>query len=271
MKHILITGGHSGIGYELTKLLLQEKDIQLGLVIRSEARKKGLPPDLLNADNISYFYGDLSDQASVLQLASSVKTSWDRLDILYNNAGVLLDDFYESKQGNEMHLEVNTLAPYILTNALKSLFEQANQPLVVNTLTGGLHNKKKLKTEVFTRDVSFKKLFGAYLESKFATGLFFRELQNHIPRLRVINVDPGPNKTKMTKGSGVPKVLLLLRNLIFSGPEKGGKLLYQAAFDPKHQEESYAYITSNKKKPWKYQLSEAEKSLLLQAIAEVNT
>ena len=266
-KHILITGGHSGIGYELTRKLLQIEEVQLGLVLRSKERKESLPEELLEAPAIHFFYADLSDQNSVSELANSVQATWDKLDILFNNAGVLLDTFYRSKQGNEMHLEVNTLAPYLLALGLKPLFEKASNPIIVNTVTGGLHRKKSIKLEVFEREEAFAKLFGPYLESKLALTLLSEDLGKKIPGSRIMNVNPGPNKTKMTADSGMPGWLLPIRNLLFPHPRKGAELLYQAAFDEAHHQEKWSYISGNKIAKLKYRLSDAEKNTLMNALA----
>ena len=265
-KHILISGGHSGIGLELCKILLQEADVQLGLVIRSEKRKSSIPQELLDAPNIEFFYCDLSDQTSVQKLAEEVIASWPKLDVLFNNAGVLLDQFYESKQGNEMHLEVNTLAPYKLSHSLLPLLKKADEAVIVNTVTDGLNRKKSLKLEAFDKEKPFSKLFGAYLESKFALTLLSKKLLPLSPKLRIMNVTPGPNKTPMTAASGMPVWLLPLRNLFFPKPSKGAKLLYQGAFDPAHKNDRFAYISGNKKANLRYQLSESEKKYLLERI-----
>lgn len=266
-KHILITGGHSGIGYELTRMLLREENTHIGLVIRSKERQSGLPAELLDAANIDFFYADLSEQASILALAQDVKTRWQRLDVLFNNAGVLLDDFYTSKQGNEMHLEVNTLAPYKLTLELLPLLDQSGNPVIVNTVTGGLNNKKSLNLKAFTSETPFRKLFGAYLESKFSLTLLSEDLARTHPKIRILNVDPGPNKTKMTTGSAMPKWLVPIRNLLFPKPTKGASLLFKAAFDEKHKQEKSAYLRSNKKTNLKYHLSESDKASLLSGFA----
>lgn len=262
-KHILLTGGHSGIGLELTKMLLKEANIHLGLVMRSEKRKASIPQELLDAPNIEFFYSDLSDQDSVQKLAEELLSAWPKVDVLFNNAGVLLDKFYESKQGNEMHLEVNTLAPYKLSLSLLPLLEKAESAVIVNTVTDGLNRKKSLKLEAFDKDKPFSKLFGAYLESKFALTLLSQELLSLSPKIRVMNVTPGPNKTPMTADSGMPAWLLPLRNLFFPKPTKGAKLLYQGAFDPAHKNNRTAYISGNKRANLRYQLSESEKESLL--------
>ena len=167
-----------------------------------------------------------------------------------------------------MHLEVNTLAPYLLVKGLIPLFEQTEKPTVVHTVTGNMHRQKSLNLEVFQSGDSFKKLFGPYLQSKLALTLLSKEMNSLLPKLRVINVDPGPNKTTMTQGSGMPGWLMPIRNLLFPKPSKGAGLLYNGAFDPKFQQEKYAYLTSNKHAPIGMSLGEEEKIFLLSAIKE---
>ncbi|MEM9984551.1 MAG: SDR family NAD(P)-dependent oxidoreductase [Bacteroidota bacterium] len=266
--HILITGGHSGIGLELTRRLMKETGHKLGLVLRSEKRKASLPEDLRNSAQLEFFYADLSDQGSVTQLTQAVASKWEQLDVLFSNAGVLLDKFYLSNQGNEMHLEVNTLAPYLLVKGLAPLFEPADRPTVVHTVTGNMHRQKSLNLEVFQSDASFKKLFGPYLQSKLALTLLSKEMQALSPKLRVVNVDPGPNKTTMTQGAGMPAWLMPIRNLFFPKPTKGASLLYNGAFDAKFQQEKFAYLTSNKLTPIEQSLTASEKEFLMGAIKE---
>lgn len=64
------------------------------------------------------------------------------MDRLFNNAGVLLDNLYYSSQQNEMHYEVNTLAPILLTLQLSKLSRFSKDAFVVNTITGGMHKQK---------------------------------------------------------------------------------------------------------------------------------
>lgn len=263
--NIIITGGHSGIGLELTKKLITEGH-QLGLIVRSMSRAEKLPEMVKNYGHISYFEADLSDQKSIHAVAESIAKSWDKVDVLYNNAGVLLDANYDSPQGNELHLEVNTIAPVILSRALKPLLDKSNQPIIVNTVTGGLHTRKDLDTSTFINPTKFTKLLGAYMQSKLALTLWMNELAKEWKNVRIVSVDPGPNKTKMTKGTGMPSWLLPIRNLLFSKPSKGGSLLYQGAFDAQHNGKSGILLSGNKVKKMKMTLSDEHKALLEAAI-----
>src|SRR5436190_23872599 len=110
-KQILITGGHSGIGLELTRLILKENH-KIGLILRNEDRLNEARKILkeLNVTDIDFFIADLSNQESILAVAKSITDKWQKVDILFNNAGVLNGEKTFSVQQNEMHYEVNTLA-----------------------------------------------------------------------------------------------------------------------------------------------------------------
>lgn len=144
-QKIILTGGHTGIGLELTKRLLKE-GAKIGLVIRNEKRK-GVLSDTVDVDQIDFFYGDLSVHADVVRVAKEIATQWGTVDVLFNNAGVLLDDVYKSEQGNEMHFEVNTLAPLLLSKTLRTAIGTTAKMKIVSTVTDFLFRQKKLDVE----------------------------------------------------------------------------------------------------------------------------
>ena len=256
MNYIL-TGGHSGIGLELTKILLHEGH-QLGLIVRSEKRKKDTI-DLLGKDvTIDYFIADLSDRDEIIKVASAIASKYDSIDGLFNNAGLLADKAYYSKYGNEMQLEINAIAPYLLAKVLQPILAKAKNPFVVNTGTGGMHQQKKTVTSELKKPTKFVKLLGSYLNSKVAMMLMMNNLGEAFPNIRIVTVDPGPNKTKMTNGTGMPRWLLPIRNLFFPKPTKGAKKIHQATFDDIFQQKSGIYVTGNKIKPITLSYSDKE-------------
>ena len=261
MKKIL-TGGHSGIGLELTKMLRKEGH-DIGMIIRSEKRKDEAIKDIGEADGIDFFYADLSKRGDIKRVAEEIKQKWGKIDGLFNNAGVLLGQDYYAESGNEMHFEINAIAPYLLTTELKSLLDASEAPFVINTATSSMNSQKKLDIPELKKPKKFVKLVGSYKQSKFALTLLMNQLAKEWPNVRIATVNPGPNKTKMTKESGMPGWLKHISAIMFPGPEKGAGLLYNAAFDSRYKDKSGVFISGGKIRDMSYQLSDTERVEML--------
>lgn len=264
--HIVITGGHTGIGLELTKRLVAEGQHQVGVVVRSEARLADVPAEVRKA--LTVWEADLAVQSDVARVASEITSHWPCVDGLFNNAGVLLGELRKSPQGNEMHFEVNTLAPYQLTTKLHGALTAAAAPFVVNTVTGSMH-RTALDVQELIEPTSFQRLFGAYLQSKLALVLLMNDLaaQPEWQPIRIRNVNPGANKTSMTAGEGMPGWLRPLRGLLFSGPKKGGNLLYDAAFRSDLIDQTGIWLDEKKIRPVPRTLSADDRARLLDRLA----
>ena len=259
--NIIITGGHTGMGLELTKKLLAEGN-KIGLIVRSESRKEDTQKLFSKENSVDIFIGDLSKRNEIEKVANQIKSSWDKIDGLFNNAGLLLDKLYYSDYGNELQLEVNGISPYLLTKALMPFLEKAENPFVVNTATGGLNNKKSVNIPAFKKPKKFTKLLGSYMDSKLIMVLLMNYLSKEWEHIRFVSVNPGAIKTKMTAGDGMPFWLKPIRNLFFKSPEHGAQSLYNAAFDSKYKA-SGIFISEGKIRPMKYEISKDEINQLL--------
>ena len=230
--HIVLTGGHSGIGLELAKRLAGEGH-RLGLVVRNPSRLDGLPAGVRQSVGFTSWSADLSSPDDVNAVGEAIVSDWGSVDVLFNNAGVLLPELRRSGAGRELHLEVNTLAPVGLMRALQPALEAAEAPIVVNTATGNMH-ATPLELDQLTNPKVFRKLFGQYLQSKVALTLWMNAIaaESEWRGVAIRSVNPGANKTVMTASDGVPWYIRMLRSLLFSAPTKGANLLHQAVFDP---------------------------------------
>ncbi|MEM9078761.1 MAG: SDR family NAD(P)-dependent oxidoreductase [Bacteroidota bacterium] len=261
-KNILLTGGHSGMGLELTKILKDEGH-KIGLIVRNKKRENDATKELGNSPQIAFFFADLGKREDIKSVSEDLKTNWTKIDVIFNNAGVLLDKLYFSDYGNELQLEINALSPYLLTQELLPLLEKSQNPLIVNTATAGLQNKKSIDIPNFKKPKKFTKLTGSYLDSKLIMVLLMNYLNSKNENLRIVNVDPGAIKTKMTAGEGMPFWLKPIRNLFFKSPKNGAQKLYDAAFNTKYDGKGI-YISGGKVKKMKIALNDKESEELLQ-------
>ncbi len=133
----------------------------------------------VSRNQISYLVGDLSSQASVRQLASEFMATRQRLDILFNNAGVFLARHTATVDGIEGMLAVNHLAPFLLTNLLLEKIKQSRPSRIITTSSiahKGAH--------VDFDDIQFERRhyngIRAYGQSKLANILFTKELARRL-------------------------------------------------------------------------------------------
>ncbi|MEM9052659.1 MAG: SDR family NAD(P)-dependent oxidoreductase [Bacteroidota bacterium] len=260
MKYI-ITGGHTGMGLELTKTLLSEGH-KIGLIVRSESRKEATQSMFGDDQLVDVFVADLSKRDQITTVASQIITSWNSIDGLFNNAGVLLDKLYYSDYGNELQLEVNAISPYLLTKALLPPLEKGTSPFVVSTATASLNGRKSIDIAGIKKPKKFTKLTGSYMDSKLVLVLLMNYLSTQHQTVRFASVNPGAIKTKMTAGDGMPFWLKPIRNLLFKSPAEGAKNLYHSAFSESFTN-SGTYISKGKEVPMSYQISEEEINELL--------
>lgn len=268
-KQIIITGGYSGIGFELSKILLKQGH-KLGLIIRSEKRKNSFlqkNPEFATA-KVDFFLSDLSIQEQVVQVVNEITGKWQKVDILFNNAGVLLDKEKYSPQQNELHYEINVLAPYLLANKLKPALINTGNALIVNTVTDGLHYMKTININELTNPAKFRKLFGSYMQSKLALALLMQDLSREWikSKIRIINVSPGGNKTKLSTGKGMPGWMLPFRLLLYKKPEYGAGFLYEAAFKKDLTDKTGIYLQRNKIENLRIVINKEQKNELLRGL-----
>ena len=137
---ILVTGSTGGLGRETALKLAQGGDhviIHGRNVQRAEEVLRQIEKD--GRGSAKFYAADFSSLAETKNLAKSILADYDRLDVLVNNAGVLLPDQQERRltgDGYELHFQVNYLAGYILTNLLTPLLDTSAPSRVVNVASG---------------------------------------------------------------------------------------------------------------------------------------
>ncbi|HEY6595489.1 MAG TPA: SDR family NAD(P)-dependent oxidoreductase [Asanoa sp.] len=136
MSRILITGASDGLGRALAEALAGHGH---------ELIVHGRDPDRLAAvaEKTGGFpmRADLSDLSAVRDLARAVSARYDALDVLVNNAGVGFGapgvGRQVSRDGIELRMAVNYLAPYVLSRSLVPLLKAAAPARIVNVASIG--------------------------------------------------------------------------------------------------------------------------------------
>jgi NAD(P)-dependent dehydrogenase (short-subunit alcohol dehydrogenase family) len=139
-KTALVTGANKGIGFEVSRELAR-----MGFRVFLGARnlKAGhAAAEKLNKDGeVVFIKMDVADADSVRQAAEEVARRSDHLDVLINNAGILLDEDKDAltitPEIFETTLRTNTLGPWLVAQAFVPLLKKSREPRIVNVSSGG--------------------------------------------------------------------------------------------------------------------------------------
>ncbi|KAI1134413.1 short-chain dehydrogenase [Hypoxylon sp. FL0543] len=128
-KVFLVTGGYSGIGYELVKMLYR-KHGRVYIAGRSEEKARRAIKEIQteipsSKGSLEFLYLELDDLSSIKASADAFKQKESKLHVLWNNAGVSRPPLGSvSKQGIELQLATNCLGPFLFTQLLTPLMKE---------------------------------------------------------------------------------------------------------------------------------------------------
>jgi len=256
----MVTGANSGIGFELTKKLLRENWSVIALIRSDFTVNEPVINEAISKNQLRIYKVDISDLKSLKSALLQIETAEPSIDVLFNNAGVGNNSLQYSPQGRELHYEVNTVAPYIITMSMKDLLKRGVEKTVINTSSNILLTVKKFDLTELENPTGFKKLFGIYALSKLALTLWTKELSKTLKAegIEIRSVCPGGNKTQMTGSNGMPFLLKWVAKFLFKHPEIGAKKVFDAY--EKHRGITGDFIEKGKNTSTKF--SEMSRSIL---------
>lgn len=181
----LITGATSGLG-KATAAALAKLGYNLILVARSEDKGLKFANGLTKkyGINTSYYYCDISSISSIKNLSKEIKESYDRIDVLINNAGARFDEYKKSADGIELTFATNHLGHFLLTYLLLDLLKNSNSARIIN-VSSSAHSIKEMQIDDLINPKEYNRSL-VYGRSKLANVLFTFELFR-----RLVN-DPTP-------------------------------------------------------------------------------
>ena len=236
-KHIVITGGTSGVGLETARLLVAAGgDV---LVVGSDQAKGAEAEQTLNkaavgSGRATFVRADLASLQGVRALAATITERLDHLDVLINNAGIVVTERNETVDGFERTFAVNYLAPFALTNALLPLL-RGSAPSRVLSLTAAVEPIGRLPFKDLQRERHFGGL-RAYSQSKKALAMYTLELARRErdagSGVSANVIDPFLVKTGLTGGKRVPLLFKLARPVMVP-PARPARWVARAALDEK--------------------------------------
>src|SRR3954471_19960310 len=139
-KTALVTGANKGIGFEVARDLAR-LGLHVFLGARNEKAGRAAADQLSESGTISFLEIDVSNAGSIQRAAEELARQTDRLDVLINNAGILLDEDKDAltitPEIFETTLRTNTLGPWLMAQAFAPLLKKSSAPRIVNVSSGG--------------------------------------------------------------------------------------------------------------------------------------
>lgn len=172
----LVTGGSSGFGKALA-LELARNNLVVNILCRDGRRGRRAVEEIRQASgnpSVSLWVGDLSSRQSMNENADRFIKNHQRLDVLINNAAVILPRRQLNADGVELSFAIGHLGHFILTNRLLELMRKTECSQILN-VTSGVHRRQSLGFDDLDNRSNYHWM-AAYSRVKLANILFTYDL-----------------------------------------------------------------------------------------------
>ena len=141
MRTALITGANKGIGREVARQLAAKGFHVFVGARNAKAGRKAAEEIAKQSGKATFLEIDVADNDSVTNAAREFSNAEDHLDVLVNNAGIIVDgDDAILEISDDLFrktVETNTLGPLRVTRAFASLLRKSKAPRLINVSSGG--------------------------------------------------------------------------------------------------------------------------------------
>lgn len=239
----VVTGANSGIGFEAATVLAS-RGATVVLACRNPSRAQGALDRIRAASpeaDVSTLELDLNSLASVRKAADTLTAERPVIDLLVNNAGVIMLPHGQTEDGFEQHFGINHLGHFAFTGLVLGAVLASDAGRVVTVGSNG-HRMGKLDFDDLAYAQGYKPLRG-YGRSKLANLMFCYELDRRLTAAghptRSVAAHPGGANTDAGGFGGdspvrqrLKKVVDHVPNPVVHSAHKGALPILRAATDP---------------------------------------
>lgn len=267
-KNVIITGANSGIGKAIATILARE-GANVIMVCRNEPKGRDAlneVKEVVGTSQIELMVADLSSIESMKSLSDKIHDQYETIDVLINNAGVMLTKREESVDGFEKQFAVNYIAPLVLSHLMKDLLIKSKDARII-TVSSGAHKAGKIYLEDLQLKSGYSG-FKAYGQSKLAVTILTAlqaEAYDDIG-ITVNCFHPGVVATNISvdRESGARARLMKMLSIFFISPDDGAQTAIYLAKNKSARRINGAYFYKMKvAKPSKHVGDQQLKTALL--------
>jgi NAD(P)-dependent dehydrogenase (short-subunit alcohol dehydrogenase family) len=239
-KTILVTGANTGIGFE-TARALAGRGAAVVLACRDAGKAEAAAARITEAApgaSVATVRLDLASLESVRQAAGEILARFPRLDVLVNNAGLMMPPAGRTADGFELQIGINHLGPFALTGLLLPRLLATPGSRIV-TVSSSAHRQGRMDLDDLHFDRRRYQPSAAYGQSKLANLLFTYQLQRDLAAAGAatiaVAVEPGFVRTDLPRsiaGPTRPAVIAVTRLIGQPDAAAGALATLRAATDP---------------------------------------
>jgi NAD(P)-dependent dehydrogenase (short-subunit alcohol dehydrogenase family) len=235
----VVTGANTGIGYE-TAVVLARRGANVVLAVRNIDKGEHAAARITDAyphAKVALQQLDLTSLASVRAAADVIKAAHPRIDLLINNAGVMMTPKGITKDGFELQFGTNHLGHFALTGLLLDHLLPVDGSRVVTISSLGHRLRATIDSEDLRPGPGYDRA-AAYGRSKLANLLFTYELQrrlaDHAAPTIAVAAHPGGSRTELGRNAPtwVRIGMTIVGPVLFQTAAMGALPALRAATDP---------------------------------------
>jgi NAD(P)-dependent dehydrogenase (short-subunit alcohol dehydrogenase family) len=246
----VITGANSGIGFEAARVLAgrgatvvlacREPGKAEQAAARINAGLDAGPGGAARGDRVQTVRLNLASLASVREAAEELGSRFPRLDLLINNAGVMMPPYGRTEDGFELQFGTNHLGHFALTGLLLGSLLKGDGSRVVTVSSNG-HKVGRINFGDLQSERGYRKT-RAYAQSKLSNLMFTFELERRLAAAGApaiaLAAHPGTSRTQLVRHLRGPSQAVVNAQLgaatswFAQSAEMGALPMLRAATDP---------------------------------------
>jgi NAD(P)-dependent dehydrogenase (short-subunit alcohol dehydrogenase family) len=247
-KICVVTGTTSGIGKE-TAVALARAGARVAIVCRTQDKGERALAEIRrrSAGDVALFVADLASQRAIRVLAARLSTALPRIDVLVNNAGLILDRRVLTEDGLETTFAVNHIGYFLLTRLLEPKL-LAGAPARVVNVASRAHQSGTLRFDDLMGAKGYDG-WSAYVQSKLANIVFTYELARRLAGSGVTANCLHPGVIASNFGNAGPLMIRLgvrLGRPFMKGPARGADTSIYLASSPEVEGVSGKYFVNRR-------------------------
>lgn len=243
---VLITGANTGIGKE-TAIDLAKRGAKVIMACRDMDRGQAAVKEVIEQSgnkNVVCMKLDLADSKSIREFAEAINKGEPKLNILINNAGVMVCPYGKTADGFEMQIGVNHFGHFLLTHLLIDLIKRS-APARIVTVSSMAHTWGSIKLDDINSEKSYDKK-AAYSQSKLANVLFTHSLAKILEGTGVTtySLHPGVVQTDLWRHlNGFQQLVMKMVSPFTKNSSQGAQTSIYCAVEPSLAKESGGYYS----------------------------